>query len=60
MMRLWMSSYARQDPRSSAGALSVVAHVALIAAWVMGTLPVESLPSDSFANRIYYIPPPDR
>jgi outer membrane biosynthesis protein TonB len=40
--------------------LSVVVHAALITAWVAATMPSASMPSDSFANRIYYIPPPDR
>jgi TonB family protein len=60
MMRLWMTSYARPDRPHNAGILSVVVHAALITAWVGTTLPSASLPSDSFANRIYYIPPPDR
>jgi protein TonB len=40
--------------------LSVVAHTLLIAVWAAETLPVDSLPIDSLANRVYYIPPPDR
>src|SRR6476661_7524584 len=60
MMRLWMTSYARREPPQNAGVLSVVVHAVLITAWVSGTMPMASLPSDSFANRIYYIPPPDR
>ena len=55
-----MTSYARPARRGNAGALSVVAHAALIGAWVFATLPHESLPADSFTNRIYYIPPPDK
>jgi TonB family protein len=60
MMRLWMTSYARPDRSHNASMLSVVVHVALITASVGATLPSASMPSDSFANRIYYIPPPDR
>src|ERR1700755_1001987 len=60
MMRLWMTSYARPNRTHSAGALSVAAHAVLITAWVFATLPSASLPPDSFANRIYYIPPPDK
>jgi TonB family protein len=60
MMRLWMTSYARPDRTHNAGVLSVVAHAALITAWVFATLPAASMPADSFANRIYYIPPPDK
>lgn len=55
-----MTSYARPDRSHNAGVLSVVVHAALIAAWVGATMPSASMPSDSFANRIYYIPPPDR
>jgi hypothetical protein len=60
MMRLWMTSYARPNRPHNAGVLSVVLHAALITAWVGATMPSASMPSDSFANRIYYIPPPDR
>jgi TonB family protein len=60
MMRLWMTSYARPARQSGAGTLSAVAHVAIIAAWVVATLPPHTLPSDSITNRLYYIPPPDR
>jgi TonB family protein len=60
MMRLWMTSYARADRSPNAGLLSVVVHAALITAWVGGTMPSDSMPANSFANRVYYIPPPDR
>ncbi len=43
-----------------AAAASAVAHVVTIAAWIVATLPVASLASDSIANRIFYIPPPDK
>jgi protein TonB len=39
---------------------SIVAHTLLIAASVIGTLPVASLAADSIANRIFYIPPPNK
>ena len=59
-MRLWMTSYARPTRRRDAGAVSIVVHVVVIAAWVVATRPGSSLPADSVTNRIYYIPPPDR
>jgi TonB family protein len=55
-----MTSYARTESPHGPGALSVVAHAALITAWVAATMPSGPMPPDSFANRIYYIPPPDR
>jgi protein TonB len=60
MMRLWVESYAKETSVAPVGAISFVVHVLLIAAWVHATRPSESLPDDSFANRVYYIPPPDR
>jgi len=58
-MRLWKTSYARRASRSEAGIVSVVTHAVMIAAWVVGTMPPSSLPADSIANRVYYIPPPN-
>ena len=60
MMRLWMTSYARPEHHARFAALSGVAHVAVIAAWILGTLPVDSLPTSALRNRLYYIPPPDK
>jgi Gram-negative bacterial TonB protein C-terminal len=60
MMRLWRNSYARPVSTSNAGVVSVVAHAVVIALWVLATLPEASLPSDSFANRVYYMPPPNK
>lgn len=40
--------------------ISIVAHAAVIAAWVVGTLPAANMAQDGLANRVYYIPPPDR
>ena len=60
MMRLWLNSYSKTTPVATSATLSVVAHSLLIAAWVITTLPSAELPKDSFANRTYYIPPPDR
>jgi Gram-negative bacterial tonB protein. len=60
MMRLWMLSYARRTPVARAGALSVVVHGAMIAAAVVATRPPASMEEGGLANRIVYIPPPDR
>ena len=60
MMRLWVNSYARSAPVATSATLSVVAHAAIIAAWVVATLPSTDMPADSIANRVVYIPPPDR
>jgi protein TonB len=60
MMRLWADSYAKTAPAIPSAVLSVVVHAAVIAGWVAGTLPAPGVESDSFANRVYYIPPPDR
>lgn len=59
-MRLWMLSYARRSPVAGAGALSVAVHGAVILAAIVATRPPESMASDGLANRIFYIPPPDR
>lgn len=59
-MRLWKTSYARRAPNGNAGLVSVCTHAVIIAAWVTGTLPSSSLPPEGLANRVYYIPPPDR
>ena len=58
-MRSWFRKNAKTILVASA-AFSVVAHVAIIAGWVVGTLPTPGLPENSIANRIFYIPPPDR
>jgi hypothetical protein len=60
MMRLWVNSYARSAPVATSATLSVVAHTAIIAAWVIATLPSTDMPADSIANHVVYIPPPDR
>jgi protein TonB len=38
----------------------MITHATAITAWVVGTLPGPGLPQTSFANHIFYIPPPDR
>lgn len=59
-MRVWKESYSRRAPIGGAAAASAIAHVVVVAAWVVATLPVASLAHDSIANRIFYIPPPDK
>lgn len=60
MMRLWADSYAKAAPAVPSAVLSVVVHAAVIAGWVAGTLPAPGIETESFANRVYFIPPPDR
>jgi hypothetical protein len=55
-----MVSYTRRPPVAGAGALSVVVHGAMIVAAVVATLPPSSMLEGGLANRIFYIPPPDR
>lgn len=59
MMRSWFTKNAKTLAVTSA-VISVVTHATLITGWVMGTLPVPGLPKSSIANRVFYIPPPDR
>jgi hypothetical protein len=62
MMRLWRESYTKPAAfllLGSAG-FSVVVHMGLISMAVLRTQPPAELPSDGLANRVYYIPPPDR
>jgi hypothetical protein len=60
MMRLWMQSYARHDSAKAEAALSSVAHIIVIAVWVLATRPTTKVAPDSIANRVFYIPPPDK
>ena len=60
MMRLWVQSYAKTSNVAPVGAMSAVLHAVLIAGWVYATQPAENVPEDSLANRVFYIPPPDR
>lgn len=53
----WKTSAASTG--TSAG-VSVVLHAAVIAAAVVATLPAPDVPEGSLANRVYYIPPPNR
>jgi len=60
MMRLWVQSYSKKASVAPVGAMSAVAHAFLIAAWVYATMPAPNVPPDSIANRVIYVPPPDR
>lgn len=62
MMRLWLQSYAKRNPlgMSPSVVLSVLAHAGIIAVSVSATRKAPGVPEDSIANRVYYIPPPDR
>ena len=59
MLRLWKTSYARPARVRGPVGVSVVAHAALIGAWVLATLPPPGMPPDGLANRVRYIPPPN-
>lgn len=59
MIRSWIPKNAKALILASI-AVSIVTHATAITAWVIGTLPAPGLPPTSFANHIFYIPPPDR
>jgi protein TonB len=60
MMRLWVQSYSKKASVAPVGAMSAVMHALLIAGWVYVTMPAANVPEDSIANRIIFVPPPDR
>jgi hypothetical protein len=60
MMRLWLESYGKTTAVSQSAIVSIVAHVAIIAAAVTGTQKAVGVPEESLANRVYFLPPPDR
>jgi TonB family protein len=61
MMRLWVESYAAKSTAGSTSVfLSTVTHAVLIGLSVLGTQKAAGVPEDSLANRVYYLPPPDR
>jgi outer membrane biosynthesis protein TonB len=60
MMRLWFLSYMRPRRLAGAAILSVVVHFVSIGMSVYATRPADSLSKESLANRVYYIPPPDK
>jgi protein TonB len=61
MMRLWVESYAAKTTAASTSAfLSTATHAVLIGLSVMSTQKAMGVPEESLANRVYYLPPPDR
>jgi TonB family protein len=61
MMRLWVESYAVKATAASTSAfLSAATHAVLIGLSIVGTQKAAGVPEDSLANRVYYLPPPDR
>jgi protein TonB len=62
MTRSWVYSDATPALRYSSASFSTVFHVAVIAAWVIATLPPDGLLTKSFENHAIpvYRPPPDR
>ena len=58
-MRSWFVKNAKTVVMTSA-ALSLVMHTVVITGWVFGTMPQPGLPTSSIANKVFYIPPPDR
>lgn len=62
MMRAWANSDTSRALRYSSASFSTVFHVALIAAWVLATLPPDGLIANAFENHAFpvYRPPPDR
>ena len=61
-MRLWVNSYAKSAVGIAAvsAVVSIFVHAGVIAAWIYATLPDPGVPPTSIADRVYYIPPPDR
>jgi TonB family protein len=60
MMRLWFLSYLQPRRLGAAAALSLAVHAASITLSVYATRPPDSMSDKSLANRVYYIPPPDK
>src|SRR5438874_1611439 len=59
MMRSWLYRGARTIVVIRL-LVRVWTHAAVIAAWVLGTMPSPELSDNSIANKVFYIPPPDR
>jgi hypothetical protein len=60
MMRLWLETYGKSTAVSQSAVLSVLAHAVLIAGAVSATAKAPNVPKETLANRVYFIPPPDR
>jgi TonB family protein len=61
-MRMWKESYASAAPAGVGAAVSIVTHAALIVAAVVATArpPAGEAETSWIANKVYYIPPPNR
>ena len=60
MLRLWKETHAKPGAVSQSAVISIVTHAALIIAAVGTTRKAPGVPEESIANRVYFIPPPDR
>jgi hypothetical protein len=62
MMHSWTNSDVTPTQRYSSASFSAVFHVAVVAAWVLATLPPAGLAAKAFENHAFpvYRPPPDR
>jgi protein TonB len=59
-MRLWIHTYASTTSATPSALLSVAAHVMFIGAAVYGTGEQSRQLAEEIAQRVYYLPPPDR
>lgn len=62
MMVLWRESYTRRAIAIllGSGAISLVAHSVIIGGALLGTRRPPEIPGEGLANKVYYMPPPDR
>ena len=60
MLRLWKETHARTGGVSQSAVISIVTHAVLIIGAVGTTQKAPGVPEESIANRVYFIPPPDR
>ena len=59
-MRLWLQTYTSTTAVTPSAMLSVAAHVVFVGAAVYGTGAQSRQLADEIAQRVYYLPPPDR
>jgi protein TonB len=59
-MRLWLHHYAQTATLTPSAVLSVAAHAVFIGAAVYGTGSRAKQVAEEIAERVYYLPPPDR
>lgn len=60
MMRIWLHTSTKSAALGPSGAVSVLAHAALLGGAIYGTGRASRALEESVAERIYYLPPPDR